>query len=188
MIKLHRILLAGAVLALASSSTMAGTLGAGTLGGAAISVALQPGTDVLTTSTFTANYLLGGGTGSLSTFPDFSTTGSTTLDLNNVAAFTFTSGGFTFFSSVPPATSSFVLGPNSVTRTIVFNGMVDFNGDLSTSTLTLNFNQSGGIGGSTSANLTLVVPAVVPEPSSVALAGIGLAAAGLFGLRKRLAK
>lgn len=193
MIKLHRILLAGAVLALASSSTMAAGLGAGGLSGSANPVTLTPPGDLAGASQLTAIYTLGGGSGSLTGLSGDTT--STVLDVSNAAnimAFSLTNGSNFTFDNVTdyflggysqeliPGSGIFIKGLN-----VFLTGTVTYNGESSTGILSLTFTQVGNA--TTGAGLSLQV-AAVPEPSSVALAGIGLAAAGLFGLRKRLAK
>lgn len=187
MFKLHRVLLAGAILALASSSSMAGVLPAGTLSAFASPVTLSPGSDVLTSTTFdVSTYInLSPGTDSLSAVPAFSMSGPSSLNLANLSAFSFTIGGFTFNDAWGYTDSSNVTG-DTKTRSILVYGHGHLGGNDNTAQVLLTFSQFNG--GTPSAQILIQVPAAVPEPSSVALAGIGLSAAGLFGLRKRLAK
>ena len=181
--KLYRILLAGAMLAVASSTTMAAGLGAGGINGGVVAntVTVTPNDLSNSSLTLTASYTLDG-TGSLATVTSPSL--PATLDLGNLSSFTLTNGaGFTFsaasgtFSAFTVAGTKYLIGSLMGTASL---------GALSNpATLSFTFTQIGSnpVGGGFSLAVT-----AIPEPSSVALAGIGLAAAGLFGLRKRVTK
>lgn len=191
MFKLNRIFLAGVVLALATSSSMAGTLGAGGASGSANPVpVIPPGALLGTTNLLNPTFAIDGAAGG--SLAGYSGVANVNLDLGTLATFSFvTTDGMLKFDNVTSFTTdfqSYPLPPAGVFRTLVvsFVGTVTYNNtDTATGLLSLIFTQANDspIGG----GLSLSV-ASVPEPSSVALAGLGLAAAGLFGLRKRLAK
>jgi hypothetical protein len=186
--KLHRILLAGAVLALATGSSMAATLGAGGASGSANPVpVIPPGNLLGTTTALNPTFSIdGGAAGSLAGYTGVA---NVNVNLGTLASFSFTTtDGMLSFGNVTSYTQDFnSYPPAGVFRSLVvsFIGEVTFNGVSGTGLLSLIFTQSGDapIGG----GLSLSVVSV-PEPSSIALAGLGLASAGLFGLRKRLAK
>jgi len=185
--KLHRILLAGAMVALASSTSQAGTLGPGGLVGSAISVTTLDTSDLSTATTFTTDYAFFGGVDSLAGVSGIAS--GVTLDLSTPGSFVIQVGDFKFYNAVVTDTSSDTTPTGTKVRSFTLTGWADLGTspvDTNTSTLIISFNQAQGA--PISSSISIAVPAVIPEPSSVALAGIGLAAAGLFGLRKRVAK
>lgn len=188
MSKLHRILLAGAMAALVSSTSQAGTLGPGGLVGSAVSVTTLNTADLSTATSFTTDYAFFGGVDSLSGVSGLAT--GVTLNLSTPGSFVIQVGDFKFYNAVVTDTSSDTTPTGTKVRSFTLTGWADLgtspNVDTNTSTLIISFNQAQGA--PISSSISIAVPAVIPEPSSVALAGIGLAAAGLFGLRKRVAK
>jgi hypothetical protein len=186
MFKLNRMLLAGALVALASTTSMAAGLGPGGLQGGGGVVTMDT-SSVWTATKLTVNggYTLTGDFGSL-----FGITGMTdapvVLDTTNINAFTITqaSSGFTFQAIAPPLSDQNTgISPTFGGRAITLWGVATRGALSNGAVLSMSFSQTPL--GDVSSSFSL---SVVPEPSSVALAGIGLAAAGLFGLRKRLAK
>jgi hypothetical protein len=99
----------------------------------------------------------------------------------SVSGVTLGFDGFTF-----SATSGSVAVASTNLVQILYSGTVSSANDSGSALVTLTFQRTTATSPITFAG-SLVAPAV-PEPSSIALAGIGLAAAGMFGLRKRLAK
>lgn len=71
---------------------------------------------------------------------------------------------------------------------IVLIGTIGTGADLNTALLTLSFQRNPNDPNLGILGTGILTSPIVPEPSSIALAGIGMAAAGLFSLRKRLAK
>jgi hypothetical protein len=190
MFKLNRIVLAAAMLAMTASASKADVLPPGGLGGAAIGVTSDTG-NLLTATSLNGLFVLGGGVDSLAGVEGSQTT---TLDTSSFGTFTLTgsngSDTFTFTGGTLVAQTSGTTAEGARYRNFTLNGIATLGGDSNTATLIIGFVQAvnDAVNGPISGTLSLVTPALVPEPSSVALAGIGLAAAGLFGLRKRLAK
>ena len=193
MIKLHRTLLAGAVLALAASSVNAaevtGQLAVGS-GGKIVSTGsdLASSMAVITIPTIRASQ---DGEGDFSGILDLTTIGTNGSIYIAQAASGF---GFTFSSA---AFGTFVADTGAiVTQTADFLNLyvegeltpgTDVAGDMGRASLNVTLTFINGVYGF-AAVLNAPPTPVVPEPSSVALAGIGLASAGLFGLRKRYSK
>lgn len=184
MLKLHRILLAGALVAMASTTSMAGSLGPGGLqgGGGVVNVTVGTNLHDATKLTMASGYTLTGSTGSLTGISG-TTDAPIVLDTTNIGAFKLEQvPNFTFTAS--NLISDQITGtPTLGGRNIVLVGTITKGNNNGTAFLSISYSVSPI--GEISSSFSL---SVVPEPSSVALAGIGLAAAGLFGLRKRLAK
>jgi len=185
--KLHRILLAGALLAMVSTTSQAASLPAGDLGGTADVVTVDPPGLLKGATTITPHFNLAGTGGSLAGFTADNTVSVDLAHLdtftmtftNGSSVLTFTANGFNTYGTVP------MTGPPTFLN-IGFTGIVDLDGVTGNGVLALTFAQVTGSSPITG-SLSLAVMSV-PEPSSIALAGIGMAAAGLFGLRKRYAK
>lgn len=195
MLKLNRIVLAAAVLALTTSATHAADLPPGGLGGFG-SVVTNPeaGNNLLTADVLTGNFalgLFGSSSGSLAGVEGIN---ATSFDTSNFPAFTLNGSNgadaFTFTGGTLVEENSSTAAEGTRYRNFTLNGIVTLGADSNTATLIIGFVQAmnGSLAGPITANISLVTPALVPEPTSVALAGIGLAAAGLFGLRRRLVK
>lgn len=191
MIKLHHVLLAGALLGLSTVSAQAGFSGSLGVNGAAVT---QNGTNLGTSTEFTAvqNVVLSPGSGGFAglvvppTMPPTTFSG-TTLDkalessgfgfvLHDDEWGTFTGTTGSLYVDKLPGTLTFAItgdyvgGANDATAgvTSTFSALV---------TLTQ-------IGNSLTQQIVIEVPAI-PEPSSVALGAIGLVSLGLVALRKR---
>lgn len=194
MIKLHRTLLAAALLVAATTSSQAaaitGSLGfAGTDGTIVANPSNNLASPALTlqTSGLTASTNGLGTTGDYGAFKGLSLTFSPTLiNVSSLAGLTLNFGGSgakfvaTSGSVAPTPTADLV-------KIILVGNVSGFAGfDANTASVSLTFQR---VTSSDPITFTgqLTSPAV-PEPSSVALASIGMAAAGLFSLRKRLAK
>jgi len=193
-IKLHRTLLAGAVLALAASSVNAaevtGQLALGSLG-----TITSTGSDLASpTAVITIPAVQATQTGLINfsgiTLGTVIDTDGAAIDVGDAA------NGFGFNLS-GAAFGNFVADTGAiVTQTADFlnlyvegkltpgSGVV---GDEGRASLNVTLTFINGVYGF-AAVLNAPPTPVVPEPSSVALAGIGLASAGLFGLRKRYSK
>nr|WP_303652487.1 PEP-CTERM sorting domain-containing protein [Paludisphaera mucosa] len=193
---MHRMLLAAAVLVAATTAVQAdpivGQLGIGyngtitatpdSLDSSPLSLSLVPAT-----GGFTTTLAPSGDFGAVAAFSPVTFDG--TIDTSSLAgeAISFgTYGSFVAAAGIvaPGATADLV----KIILTGTFTPAGALSGfDANTSTLvSLTFQRLPGQGITLSGSV--FAPSAVPEPSSVALAGIGLAAAGLFGLRKRLAK
>ncbi|AMV39522.1 PEP-CTERM sorting domain-containing protein [Planctomyces sp. SH-PL62] len=193
MIKLHRILLAGVVLALATSSVQAadvnGQLAIGVLG-----KVTSTGSDLNSpTAVITIPKLQATDDGS----NDFTVITAGTVVDNDGATLDIAAAAAGFNFSMNGTYGTFVadLG-NIVTQSADFLNLYveglytpagGVTGDPGRASLNITLTFNNGVYGF-AAVLNAPPTPVVPEPSSVALAGIGLASAGLFGLRKRFTK
>jgi len=187
-IKLHHVLLAGALLGLSTVSAQAGFTGS--LGVSGSSVTQSPG-DLNTSTVFNAvdNLVLSPGTLDFATVPILTSFGATTIDLNVANGFgfsltndqwgTFTATDGSIFNNDRPSTLTL-----AVTGTYV-GGSANL-GVNTTFAALITFTQVHGPSGPgvLLQQISIDVPAV-PEPSSVALGAIGLVSLGLVALRKR---
>jgi hypothetical protein len=182
-IKLHRALMAGALLALASVSAQAGTI-VGSLSMAGFDVQ-QTGTG-LNLVTSTATTLQATGKGDFA--PVNANFSGTTVNVASLKDFTFTNSFGTF--SVAANSDATIVTHTSVLLDIYFLGTFTPSGGLSSfdagpasARVTIAF-----FGDTLGETVILNSPPapLVPEPASIAMAGIGLAGLGLVRvLRKR---
>jgi hypothetical protein len=192
-IKLHRMLLAGVVLAVATSSVKAadvnGQLVIGSLG-PVISTGsdLSSPTAVISIPVVQATQT---GTGDFAAI----TLGSIVDPDGASLDVTMAASGFGFVLSDGFGTFVADMG-NVVTQTTDFLNLYvegvytpagGVTGDPGRASLNVTLTFNNGLYGFT-AVLNAPPTPIIPEPSSIALAGIGLASAGLFGLRKRYSK
>jgi hypothetical protein len=184
-IKVHRVLMAGALLALASAPAQAASLTAG-LSLAGFNVVQFGGSNLSTSTSVLADPTVASsqGTGALS-----GVTAGTSFGPSEIT-FILESTGFGFH--LQDAAGDMFLGTSGqiVQRTADFVdlyilGTLTVNGVSGDASVRISLNQSGN---ALSEAITLNAPSVaVPEPASIAMAGIGLVAAGLVGLRRRSA-
>lgn len=182
MIRLHRTLLAGALLVLASTSAQAaGIIAGGSFGG--INVA-KNGTDLSTSTLITAadTVTSSPGTGALAPPPLLTSFGPNSIDLSMAASgfgFSLTNATYGTFTG----TTGTIVQQTADFIDLYILGSLTVGAESGPASVRISINLSGT---SLSEAITLnAPPASIPEPTSVALAGIGLAAAGLVGLRKR---
>lgn len=178
-----------ALMVAGQSSTEAGPIA----GSQALSGSVSPlPVDLLTATTITADlFTFSAQTGDYVGVPFLTNAGTSTIDTTNLTTFGFSSSAFGAFAT----TSAAELASPSGTRTFLFHGMFTpgtlFPGSLTSNTASLLV-QLGqvAVGGAVSWSATLRSPdAYVPEPTSIALTGIGLSFVSLFrGLRKRMRK
>ncbi|WP_165246092.1 PEP-CTERM sorting domain-containing protein [Paludisphaera soli] len=199
MIKLHRMLLAGVVLAVATSSVKAaevnGQLVIGVLGPiTSTGTDLSSPTAVISLPTIQATQA---GTGDFSAITAGTTIDPTgaSIDVALAAAgfgFALSDGNGTFVADL-----GVIVTQNANFLNLYVEGLYSpagvVTGDPGRASLNISLTftpNASGTGGVYSFSGTLNAPPtpIIPEPSSIALAGIGLASAGLFGLRKRYSK
>jgi hypothetical protein len=114
---------------------------------------------------------------------------ATTFNIASPQTFSFGNavfGTFQGISSSPGATSA-TSQEYLITGTFL-PGTVFADGGPLTATFDVTFSQVGGINTAVSASGTLLVPASVPEPASIALVGLGLVGVAGFSARRRSAK
>lgn len=192
MIRLHHVLLAGALLALSAAPSQAAFSGSLSVNG--FKVTSNPSGGLLngypSNTVFTAqDNTVGSADGDFGSISSPLSFGGTALDLSNVAGglglvltnstwgtFTATSGSL-FEQRI-------VDGQSTLSFAVVGTYTGGPAGNTSFSGL-ITFNQAGD--GVTGQVITLEVPAI-PEPSSVALGAIGLVSMSLVALRKRRSK
>ncbi len=186
MIRLHHVLLAGALLGLSTISAQAGFTGSLGVNGANVT---QNGANLGVSTTFntTENIVLSPGDGGFAGLTVPTSFSGTTLDkslaatgfgftMDNAEWGTFTADYGELYVDRLPGTLTFLVtgvftgGTNSATA-----------GVTSTFSALITLTQTGN---SLTQQITIEVPAV-PEPSSVALGAIGLVSMGLVALRKR---
>jgi len=153
-------------------------------------------TDLLAATTFTVSQTVATGgstqTGDYVGIPA-EVLGSAILNTANLASFTYGSATFGTF------TGNFgtELASQGNVRTFYVSGNftpgTSFPGTITSNTasILITLNQNGGAGSAISWSATQNTPAIalVPEPASMSLTGIGLSFIGLFlGLRKRSSK
>ncbi|APW59687.1 PEP-CTERM sorting domain-containing protein [Paludisphaera borealis] len=188
MIKLHRALMAGALFVLAAVPAQAATEVAGALSlvgfGDLTSNSLDlsvPNLSVTAAQTLVSKP----GNGDFSVVPLSTDFGPNTVDVTNLSAFTLTNatyGKFTATSGtvVGTPTSGFINIYILGTFTPLFGG---FGPSPASVQITITSSSLGGLSEAITINAP---PTSIPEPASIAMAGIGLAAAGLVRvLRKR---
>jgi len=194
--QLHRALLTGAFLALASISAQAETVhGSLSLNGFTVNVTNPAGGTLADATKIVANSTIYGGTATGSFAPIDSPTptifAGNTVDLNNLTAFTLNLGNFGTFTVTGVGSGGTVLtSPRTNTVLSVYfvgtftpgAGLPGVTAGLASVLVNYGSVQNGVV----SEGITLQAPPAVPEPASVALAGIGLAGVGLVRvLRKR---
>ena len=181
MIRLHRTLLAGALLVLASTSAQAAGITAGlSFGG--VNPTIDNGTNLLNTTSISApdTISIGTGTGDLAPVPSLTSFGPHSLDLTMAASgFGFSLTNATYGTFV--AASGLIVQQTTDFLDLYILGTLTVGANSGDASVRISINRTGAAYGET---ITLNAPPV-PEPASIALAGIGLAAAGLVGLRKR---
>jgi hypothetical protein len=123
------------------------------------------------------------GTGDFSSIPLLESFGPTTLDTNDLLSFSFSSATYGTFTTE----SGVIITQNSGFLNVYLLGTFSAPGfDDSPASVQVTYTSSPG--GSVSGGFTINAPPapLVPEPASIAMAGIGLATVGLVRtLRKR---
>jgi hypothetical protein len=177
-------LAAGALFVLAAApaqaDTIVGSLPLSSAGVSSTSTNLSaPGVVVSATD----SVVLTLGTGDLNTVPLLESFGPTTLDTNDLLSFTFSNATYGTFTT----TSGVIITQNTGFLNVYLLGTFSAPGfDDSPASVQVTYTSSAG--GSVSGGFTLNAPPspIVPEPASIAMAGIGLATVGLVRtLRKR---
>jgi len=188
--KLSFLLSLGLMALLALPSAQAGAIaGSQVIDGVAAITEPLGGTDLMAATslsvTMQTNTLPGAQTGDYVGIP--SSTFTATLNTASLSSFTYGNAAFGTFTAMMGVEEA--AGTNA--RTFAFVGTfvpgTDFPAGLTqdTASIVIQFSQAGGPGNSISLGGTQHTPAV-PEPASLALAGIGLSFVSLFrGLRKR---
>lgn len=183
MFKIHRTLLAAALLVAATSSSQAAPITGYLSFQFTTAITVSPAFNAANlTITGATDGVVGVKQGGFTGATGGVSAGTSPILAPSAGPYSITFAGLGTFTS-----SAISIAPGATTTAVqvILTGMLTpISGDANTSTLVLTFsNQFGTVGG-----LGQLYAPAVPEPSSVVLAGIGIAAAGLFGLRKRFAK
>jgi hypothetical protein len=185
-IKLHRALLAGALLTLASVSAQAASLNGGlpmasfgkvTNTGADLSVGSSP---VVTAANTQVN---GPGDGDFSGVALGALFGPNTVDTTNLSSFTLSNATYGSFS----ATNGSIISQKADFLDVFYVGFFTGIGGIPSgpASVRVSINLSGK---TYSEAITLhAPPAVVPEPASAVMAGLGVLSIGLLSVRRKRA-
>ena len=150
--------------------------------------ALGPGTTSFTIGTFLASQP--SGSGLFSNVSQYTPFVGGTVTLGTGVGFTITSTTYgTFTETTTPVVQSTTVDPGTgITKEEDVFVLGTFSGGsvgtAIAASLTISFTQDGGSGKPISASGTLSIPAaIVPEPTSATMIGLGLATIGMFSAR-----
>lgn len=169
----------------------------GTLGISALSAGSADTGDISTADEFSTGSLfsvIGSGTGDFAGYPDLDPFGSVTFKLSDPTSFTLSSSNFGSFvsSSISVISNSGVGSGHIVGIYILGNytaGAGNYVSGSGLASITITFNQTGGPNTAITDSATFAIPpSPVPEPSTAALAALGISSLGFAAYRRRTTK